>query len=203
MTLREVKYTAPGGGGVHAPYIPLSYAPDQWYSAWGCQMRIGTWQTNSLRAFPFLVQRLSQSWSAIGLEITTAQAGATIRLGAYRDGGGKPGALEFNAGSFDGGATGLNELAIAWTLELGVWWLAAAIDVGPSPSTLATRCWGNREGGQAGGSSPPGMPASQGVGDRSAQGWSGGALTTLPNPFPATPTLVTDYVPKIMLKAAG
>jgi lysophospholipase L1-like esterase len=74
---------------------------------------------------PFWVPRAS-TFDQIAAEVTTAQPGASVRLGIYGSGAaGQPLGLIFDAGTIDASTTGIKTLAVTVVLQPGWHWLAA------------------------------------------------------------------------------
>jgi len=88
---------------------------------------------NTLYAMPFLVARPS-TWDRIAIEVTTAAAGKSARLGIYKSGDNLyPGSLVENTeGEFSVATTGLKEITIDARLTKGWYWLAIVSDGMPS-----------------------------------------------------------------------
>lgn len=75
--------------------------------------------------------------NALGVRITVAAAGSTVRLGIYADTGyGYPGTRVLDAGTVSGGSTGDQYATATWTPTAGLYWLAA-VATGGNP-TLTT-----------------------------------------------------------------
>lgn len=112
---------ASGGGGGLAP----GALPSGRYVTTPGSVSTMTPANNTKYAFPFTVYA-STAFSAIGINVSTLQAGSTVRLGVYADDGtGKPGNLVFDAGTVDSSSTGMKEIAITQTLPAGTYWLCA------------------------------------------------------------------------------
>lgn len=88
-----------------------------------------------LVATPFVVTA-PITLAAIGIEVTTAVAATTVRLGIYADNNGMPGAVILDAGTVSAAATGWQETATSQTLAPGVYWLAA-VGQGGTPAVRA------------------------------------------------------------------
>lgn len=139
-------------------------------------------------AAPFVVPRAT-AFDQLSLEITTAVAGSTVRLGIYADdGAGRPGALVLDAGTVNASGIGAKTISASITLQPGLYWLAAAAR-GGSPTI--------RTGVGGGGWMIP-QPA---TGDAIHNGYTG--------PHPAdslaatfTQTGTTANAPLILLRAA-
>lgn len=71
-----------------------------------------------LRFVPVLIAE-DMTIDRIGLEVTTASAGATIRLGLYEDNAGAPGDLIADFGTVSGAAVGVVEATISQALTKG------------------------------------------------------------------------------------
>lgn len=81
---------------------------------------------NCAYAAEFAVPRAT-TLNSIAIEVTTAAAGSTVRLGLYADNGtGAPGALVADFGTVDSSTTGSKVLAISRTLQPGLYWAVAA-----------------------------------------------------------------------------
>lgn len=139
-------------------------------------------------AAPFAVPRAT-SFDQLSIEVTTAAAGSTVRLGVYADDGqGRPGARVLDAGTVDGASLGLKTLAAGFTLQPGLYWLVAAAR-GGSPNI--------RTGAGGGGWMIP-QPT---TGDAVHNGYTGPlAADALAATF--TQTATTANAPLVLLRAA-
>lgn len=99
------------------------FRPARWYTT--DPHTVGTATVTAGWAFchPFYVP-VSQAFTAIAAEITTAAVGATLQVGVYSaDTYDQPSALMFTAGTIDASTTGVKELAITQTLTPGWYWI--------------------------------------------------------------------------------
>jgi hypothetical protein len=76
-----------------------------------------------LYARPFYVAQ-TETFTKIGIEVTSAVAASVIRLGIYNMANGLPTALILDAGTVDGSSTGLKEITISQELESGLYAVA-------------------------------------------------------------------------------
>lgn len=83
-----------------------------------------------LHAYPLIINRASQAFDRIGINVNTGATGSTVRLGIYADSGGLPGALLVDAGTVDTATAGDKVLTIAQTLSRGRYWVAAVAQGG-------------------------------------------------------------------------
>src|SRR3972149_8293306 len=67
---------------------------------------------NTLYATPFCAPT-PVTYTSIVIEVTTLAAGASMRLGIYRDNGGVPGALGLDGGTVSVGTTGAKSISIS------------------------------------------------------------------------------------------
>ena len=135
----------------------------------------------------------STTFDRIGVHVTTAVSGATVRLGIYADSVNRPAALVLDAGTVDASSTGYKEITISQTLSAGVYWLAAAAQgaVG-NIAWVAFSLTGNFAYGFSSMSSLSGI-TNVGMG-----------LASTPGAFPSTivATPGTDKAPMISLRVA-
>ncbi len=96
---------------------------------------------NYLYASPFLCPQ-TVAFDQVGVEVTTAAEGGTIRLGIYNVGAdGLPSSLRQEFGIVDCAATGWRSLPVTITLPRGLYWLAGARN-----ATLGTKAIESRAG---------------------------------------------------------
>lgn len=69
------------------------------------------------------------TFDRIGIEIVTGVATSVVRLGIYNDSGRVPGTLLLDAGTVDSSTNGAKEITINQTLSVGLYWLAAVMQV--------------------------------------------------------------------------
>lgn len=128
---------AAAGGGDTAPVPP--FIPNHYYThidANGSQNGAIAVTPDRLYAIPIYLP--GDTITRIGLEITTAAASTTIRLGIYeRDSTNGAGALVLDAGTIDSSTTGGKEITISQTLT-GYYILAAICDGSASIRTTAS-----------------------------------------------------------------
>lgn len=98
---------------------------------------------NQLRAYPYPISSPT-TIDALVVEVTVAGgAGAVTRLGIYSDNGSTyPGALLAEAGTADTTGTGVKPVALARTLQPGLYWLAGVNQV----AAATIRCLGGGGG---------------------------------------------------------
>lgn len=72
---------------------------------------------------------IRQDWDAVGLTITTGQAGATVRMAIYSDENGYPGTLIEDFGSLDASTSGTVTSSFGANLSLnaGLYWVLSII----------------------------------------------------------------------------
>lgn len=98
---------------------------------------------NRLYAVPFYVPQ-DAAFDVVGFTVTTAVAGATVRMGLYGLGSpGLAGSLIADFGTVDASAAGFRSVTIATTLPRGLCWLVGAANVAgvwidAVPSTTGT-----------------------------------------------------------------
>lgn len=131
----------------------------------------------------------------IGLEVTGAgSAGSVIRLGIYADAGGYPGILIHDAGTIDGTSATYQEKTIAFTLQPGVYWLAACAQGSPTPTNPSSRL-------HVGAAAPIGWSTAATISGALENGYIRDTVTgALPTPF--TPTSVTASAPRVVVRVA-
>lgn len=174
-----------GGGGV----MGRTYKSASQYAGESHATAAATPVSTNLYATGFEIHA-SRAFDRIGVEVTTLQAGSTIRLGIYNDAGGLPTTLVVDAGTVDSSTTGAKEATIAQTLA-GVYWLAYKAE-GTAPvvrgyaTTVTSRF----------------MPIDT-AGGATNQAWGKAAQSAgaLASPFPSAPTLAASNVPRIWLRA--
>jgi hypothetical protein len=113
-----------------------TFAAGSYYSPNGARSTFATIE-NRMTVVPFHVPK-TQQFTRIGVEVTTAAAGSTIRLGIYNIGPtGLPSTLVLDAGTIDSSVLGAAELTIDVTLVGGLYGLAAVAQGGtPAVRTL-------------------------------------------------------------------
>lgn len=109
-----------------APAVSPGVVAGRYYGPLGAT----TYAPNSLAvgfiyALPFFVPERT-TFTKLGCRITTAAAGASVRLGLYHAENGLPSTLLADSGSLSAAATGAVEGTINVTLEAGMYFLAAA-----------------------------------------------------------------------------
>ena len=90
-----------------------------------------TMVANRLYAKPFIVVR-NMTFDQIAIDVTTAAAGASMRLGIYNDGTNLyPGTLLLDAGVVSVATTGLKTITINQALTKGIYWVVCVGDGAP------------------------------------------------------------------------
>jgi hypothetical protein len=102
----------------------------------------GATTLEQLRCVPFVVGRTT-TFDRIAIEVTTAGAGGTVRLGIYSDTDGIPGEVVLDAGTVVTSALGVKEIIIDQELSPGLYWLAAVPQNGVAPSIYCVTAAGN------------------------------------------------------------
>lgn len=155
---------------------------------------------NTLYAFPIIPVALSRSYGAsiavdrIGIEVTTAASGKVARLGLHAMGAnGKPGALLVDAGEVSVASIAGVEAVIDELLQCGVPVFRTLISDG-TPTLRAEAGVGVKAGKSAAADGNLRFSWS------SSLAYTAG-VTTLPDPFPSSPTQQT-IVSSIFLRAA-
>jgi hypothetical protein len=96
---------------------------------------------NTLYAFPFYVGS-RQTWTRIGIDVTTGVAG-NARLGIFSTGtDGLPGTLIADEGTVSTATTGVKEITISRPLEIGWYYLVIVSD---ATATIRAVSWGNNQ----------------------------------------------------------
>ena len=138
----------------------------------------------------------------IAVEVTTNDAGSALRLGLYRESTsaqGKPGALLEDLGTISGATTGVKALVVTPDR-----WLAAGrYFIGLVADSAVLRFRATAQGSVAAlGWAAAGFTA--GLAQTHWRGANGGnaAAAALPDPFPASPVVVSDDVPFGALRVA-
>lgn len=100
------------------------------YSSYDSEAAI---MADTLYAIPFLIVRPS-SWDRIAIDVTTAAAGKSARLGIYRSGDNlyPDSPLSDSEGEVSMATTGLKAVTIDIKLTKGLYWLAVVSDGAPS-----------------------------------------------------------------------
>lgn len=141
-----VSWIDPVAGIAGATATPIPSLPSGWWLSTGLSYTTNAALTvNALYAVPMYIPR-SGTVTAIGAEFTAASTEATtpvIRLGLFADdGGGRPGTLLADAGTFSvasGTTPGQVSLSISVSVTPGWYWVAAAIQgVTTTPPTVRT-----------------------------------------------------------------
>lgn len=109
----------------------------------------------------------------IEVEVTTAAALTTIRMGIYNDDGGTPGTLLLDAGTVDSSTTGRKSITISQSINAGIYWLASVAQ-GGTPTVRASN-----------GPSMLNMPSANGAGQGNVPSLAfvAGVSGALPDPF--------------------
>lgn len=79
------------------------------------------------------------TFDRIGIEVTSAIASSTVRLGIFRCVGGIPSTLVLDAGTIDSSTTGAKEITISQSLTPGLYVLLAVAQGGASGATVRAR----------------------------------------------------------------
>lgn len=85
---------------------------------------------NRLYLMPFWCN--GHDWTRIGVNVTVAAVGKSLRLGIYENAAGTPSDLLLDAGTVDAGTVAEKEIIIAHTLSAGWYWLVVVSDGGPT-----------------------------------------------------------------------
>ena len=107
------------------------YFPANWGSS-----SVGSFTRSLLVAPPPINIPARTVFNRIGIEVTTAVASTTIRLGVYKMLDGVPDELVYDAGTVDSGTTGVKEVTGDFTLEAGSYFLAYQAEGGASDPTV-------------------------------------------------------------------
>lgn len=85
----------------------------------------------------------TETWTRVGLNVLTADAGKSVRFGLYANGAGNlPGALIADLGTVSLDATGYIELTISQSLTANtVYWIAAVADTDGAAPTAEIDLW--------------------------------------------------------------
>jgi hypothetical protein len=124
-------------------YYRPSYVSGYYYSTWCGISNVASTQDRMI-TMPFWVHT-TNTFDRIGLYVTGAVGGSTIRLGIYSDLGTepKPDALLLDAGTIDSSSTGAKEITISEALPQGLYWMAAVAQGGqPSFHMLGNNVMG-------------------------------------------------------------
>lgn len=107
----------------------LYYAANRWViPGWGWSGNVSdTLVSGRLYYLPIFIGAQT-SYDQIGINVTTLQAGALLRMGCYAWLGGQPGALVFDAGTVSGETTGAKQIEISQTLAAGLYFLTLVCD---------------------------------------------------------------------------
>lgn len=99
---------------------------NNYYFCVGANLSIDVIAEDILYAVPFWSSH-AETWTRIGVNIDTPQAGASVRLGIFSNGAAnKPGALLLDAGTIDASTSGAKEITISQALSANtVYWLAS------------------------------------------------------------------------------
>lgn len=132
---------------------------------------------------------VATTFDRIGVEITTAVASSTVRLGIYNVVNSLPTTLVLDAGTVDSSTTGAKEITISQTLQPGLYLLLAAPQTGASPVGMRARSGGY------------GIPPPQAaISNSNYTGWT----ASIAGAFPNSPSwsISQSAQPKVMLRAA-
>jgi len=143
---------------------------------------------NRLYAAPFLVHRQT-AFDRIAVNVATADAGKSVRLGIYDDSSGLPGALKLDAGAVSVGATGEAFITISQTLPPAWYWLALASESGVAQIDSSLAPAAVQFGLTAVGDAPP------------THLFKTHTFGALPNPFGGSLTYSTTRSPRLLLRA--
>jgi hypothetical protein len=175
----------PGAG------IPGKFITGRYYGPIGA--RTGAVRpAGTLYAVPFIVAEVA-TFDRIAINVATAGAGSTCRLGIYSDTGNSPAALVLDAGGLDSGLGGTQLITIAQTLQPAVYWLALVSTGGTDP---------NVTGVAAGGLNLGAFTASATINSTIAACYTrtGVSAGALPDPF--APTATAGNGALVILRAA-
>lgn len=118
-----------GGGGGPPASVSMGYLSGQTYGPQGV-LGVQVLVPNDLSAMPFPVYG-THTFQGMGVWVTTAGVGTTclLRLGAYRDAGGYPGALIGDFGTVDATSTGIKTVTgITLPASYEILWLAVKME---------------------------------------------------------------------------
>jgi hypothetical protein len=185
-----VKWAAAGGGGGIA-WFGISKASGYYSTGPFALGSPNTMSQDTMWLTPIYAP-VAVPLASIGLQVTTAVASTTIRLGIYADNGsGMPGALILDAGTIDSSTTGFKEITISQAVGPGLLWLAGVAHTG-APSTAMH---GTDQGGLSTSSS------SDIANSSSIPGYTQASVTsTLPANATTTPS-ASYRAPRILVKA--
>lgn len=107
-----------------APSRRAKMVTGRYYSPVGGTPSTAATAINTAVALPYMVPAACLL-DRIAVEVTTAAASGTCRLGIYADDNGTPGALLLDAGTVDTSTTGAKEITISKRLDSGLVWLVA------------------------------------------------------------------------------
>lgn len=113
----------------------------RWYGTLVAAANNPTNPQDDLCLFPFVIPKAA-SFDRIAVNITTAAASTTVRLGVYAHDPAteNPGALLFDAGTVDSSTTGTKEITISETLAAGIYWFAT-VSQGGTPALRGSLTW--------------------------------------------------------------
>ena len=184
--------TASGGGGQTQGGFQSSATA--LYPSWGFSSTVAglALTTNRIYYTAFVVGQ-SATFTKIGINVLTAQASTTARLGIYNWSSGKTTSRILDAGTVSLAATGYAEITISQTLSAGVYALAiiadsstAQITGSQNSPTVASFMYGNNDASSS---------------SNTAAHYETGSGTTLPATATTTPNnLIATFAPFIWLK---
>lgn len=120
--------TAPAVGTISSKY----------YMPFGVSGSAGAATTRSIAWATLFYCPERTTYTRIGVNVSTAVASTTVRLGIYKENSG-PGALVVDGGTIDSSTTGDKEATISAALDAGLYWLVAQAEGGASDPSLL---WG-------------------------------------------------------------
>lgn len=163
------------------------------------QQGAGTLTQGLMRSVPILLPG-GITLDRISMEVTTASAGTTARLGIYADSGyGYPGALMLDAGTIDASTTGMKEITISQAITIpGVYWLVCAAQ--GSGGTGSLRTFNNPIWSLPIITSFTALPTI-GTSTNSFEVTSG-VSGALPDPFASVPLTLSTAMPRIVVRVA-
>lgn len=170
----------------------LPFQPGRWYEAQvSTDYSVNVTTASGLALYNPLWLVAAATLDRIAINVTTAVAGSTVKLGLYADNGtGKPGALIADYGSVSTATTGAKTLTISQAVPAGLVWLVT-LTLGGAP-LLSAHVPTDAD------SYPNGF--TNAFDTTGALGWSENALATLP--ATAAPTVFGTFRPRIMVRAA-
>ena len=111
------------------PQLHPGYVADRWYTTSAVALAGAAVVANLCRAFPIRIFS-AVTIDSLGLNITTANAGANTQLAIYTNVNGRPGVALSNTGNISTTSTGFQSAALLanQTLQPGIYWLLSNFD---------------------------------------------------------------------------